>query len=570
MQGFVGGVVWGVVTVGLGLAALSLSKPVGRAPDVADTGQAAVASASVAPRPDAEVAVDTSVFRRDPDLIEMAPSSLAPASQSARDGAHADTDPGTRPDPAKQAGPLAAPTMLEPARVAVAIDDVTGSAAAIDPLPPAGDAEAMPQVDARSDDGATAAVPVFAAAATGPLSEPRDGAAPVVVASTDAARPGTRVEDVAAPALESGFGVSTVSAAVPTSVVVSDVATGGARMLDTQPRISREARAPAPVRATPAAGTPKAEETLVVADVTPAKPLPPFERKPLPQAESQPRIAATPKPAATVATPDAARAPDASPVRASVGKRVVPLTERGTQVAKIATPPAPVAEPEALALMAHAMPFENPQNKPILSIVLIDDMESLGIEALGDFPYPVTFGIDPNHPGAADRMARHRAAGFEVVALVDLPAGATAQDAEVSLASIFDTLPEALAVLEGFDTGVQGSRDLSQQVNAFAAATGRGVVLQANGLNSALRLAERDNVPAAVVFRDFDGAGQSPTTIRRFMDQAAFRARQEGGVVMLGRVRPDTISALLLWGAQDRSNRVALAPVSAMLTQASR
>ena len=34
---------------------------------------------------------------------------------------------------------------------------------------------------------------------------------------------------------------------------------------------------------------------------------------------------------------------------------------------------------------------------------------------------------------------------------------------------------------------------------------------------------------------------------------------------MLGRVRPDTISALLLWGLQDRAERVALAPVSALL-----
>ena len=72
-------------------------------------------------------------------------------------------------------------------------------------------------------------------------------------------------------------------------------------------------------------------------------------------------------------------------------------------------------------------------------------------------------------------------------------------------------------------------------------------------------------MPAATVFRDFDSADQTPTVIRRFLDQAAFRADQEGGVIMLGRVRPDTISALLLWGLQDRAERVALAPVSALL-----
>ena len=54
--------------------------------------------------------------------------------------------------------------------------------------------------------------------------------------------------------------------------------------------------------------------------------------------------------------------------------------------------------------------------------------------------------------------------------------------------------------------------------------------------------------------------------MRRFLDQAAFRAAQEeAGVIMMGRVRPDTISALLLWGLQDRASRVALAPVSAIL-----
>ena len=54
--------------------------------------------------------------------------------------------------------------------------------------------------------------------------------------------------------------------------------------------------------------------------------------------------------------------------------------------------------------------------------------------------------------------------------------------------------------------------------------------------------------------------------IRRFVDQAAFRARQESGVILLGRVRPDTISALTLWGNANRAGQVALAPVSAVLT----
>jgi len=51
------------------------------------------------------------------------------------------------------------------------------------------------------------------------------------------------------------------------------------------------------------------------------------------------------------------------------------------------------------------------------------------------------------------------------------------------------------------------------------------------------------------------------------MDQAAFKARQESGVVLLGRVRPDTISALNLWGNANRAGQVAMAPVTAVLGQ---
>ena len=151
--------------------------------------------------------------------------------------------------------------------------------------------------------------------------------------------------------------------------------------------------------------------------------------------------------------------------------------------------------------------------------------------------------------------------------LADLPAAATPQDAEVALEVWRDKLPEAVAILEGTGTGVQGNRALSDQVTDIAQGTGLGLITQANGLNTVQKLAVRAGVPSAVVFRDFDGAGQTPVVMRRFLDQAAFRAGQDGAVIMLGRVRPDTISALLLWGLQDRAERVALAPVSAVLTR---
>lgn len=58
-----------------------------------------------------------------------------------------------------------------------------------------------------------------------------------------------------------------------------------------------------------------------------------------------------------------------------------------------------------------------------------------------------------------------------------------------------------------------------------------------------------------------------PGLIRRTLDQASFRARQEGGVVMMGRVRANTVSALVQWGLQDRGNEITLVPVSTVLTE---
>lgn len=255
-------------------------------------------------------------------------------------------------------------------------------------------------------------------------------------------------------------------------------------------------------------------------------------------------------------------AADPAPLTPGIGTPVVPLTERDKQETGF---PASGSRPDMTPFTANSEPFFNPEDRPLMSIVLIDDAGAIGAEALAEFPYPLSFAIDPDDPDAAAKMAARREAGFEVLMLADLPRQASPQDAETALEVWRGKLPEAVAILEGVETGVQGNRPLADQVAAVAASAGYGLVTQDSGLNTVQKLALRDGVPAGVVFRDFDGAGQDPRAIRRFLDQAAFRAGQEGAVIMLGRLRPDTITALLLWGLQDRAERVALAPVSASL-----
>lgn len=230
------------------------------------------------------------------------------------------------------------------------------------------------------------------------------------------------------------------------------------------------------------------------------------------------------------------------------------------------------AEPEAVLtpFEIFAADFDNPDAKPLMAVVLMDtgaDLSSgaAGLSALKQLPFPVSFAVDALRPDAAQRMNALRGAGFEVLAVIDLPSGAMASDAEINLSVALQSMPEVVGVLEGVETGVQTTPAAGRQVAQILAQTGHGFVTQNRGLNTVQKLAARQGVPSGVVFRDFDAEDQSALLIRRFLDQAAFRAAQEGSVIMLGRMREETLAALMLWTLQDRAATVAMAPVSAVL-----
>ena len=285
----------------------------------------------------------------------------------------------------------------------------------------------------------------------------------------------------------------------------------------------------------------------------PDQPAPPSGEGASPATALPTPTAQAPAPAAPAPTVMAAPAPEMPSRLPSLGQ---------TQ------PAAPPPPPAALDLYASS--FENPEGKPLMSIVLIDRGDFTGaVDALANFPYQVSFALDPQRPGAAAAMARYREAGFEVLALADIPETATAGDVEASLAATLAALPETVAVLEGDKAGLQGSRVISDQVAAILGETGHGLVLAPRGLDTARKAASKAGLAAATLFRDFDSKGQDANAVRRFLDQAAFKAGQEqGGIIMVGRTRPETISALILWGLADRAERVALAPVSAVLKAA--
>ncbi len=505
MRGFLLGILWGTIVVAAIAAVISLLSPLPSGPDV---NSSTPGSASQSTDQEAESGVERTGV--DADLVNAAPT-VPGASSSSGDLASmdgADTDSGRRP----VVGGDSTLSGLEDGDSSRA---ETGTAT----VPPvAGTAPGTPgQEQAAPDDlgsvGQTSLTQPEIGSDSAALSDPANGdrGAGVSVSSDTPVAPSVPGTAPSTPQDETQVALSSD----PAQPVVPNVSEAGSGFgIDT----------PEPENSDPTGGTsePASEPSRTAA---------------LPQAGSDEDATASP----------------------GIGTRVVPLTERGTAPEEA---PAAAIEPP---IVLYSEPFSNPDNKPMMAIILIDDDESIGVEALANFPQPLTMAVDPAAPDAAEKMARHRAAGFEVVSLINLPIGATAQDAEVALAASFAAMPEVVAVLEGPESGVQGNRSLADQVSAIVQGTGHGLILQENGLNTVYKLAERAGIPAGLVFRDFDGAGQSGAVMRRFLDQAAFRAGRDGGVIMLGRVRPDTVSTLLLWALQDRAARVALAPVSAVL-----
>ncbi|MGO4909681.1 divergent polysaccharide deacetylase family protein [Pseudorhodobacter sp. W20_MBD10_FR17] len=216
----------------------------------------------------------------------------------------------------------------------------------------------------------------------------------------------------------------------------------------------------------------------------------------------------------------------------------------------------------------YAREFANPAQKPLFAILLRDTGgPDLDREALAAIPFPVSFVIDPTRPDAAVAAQIYRAAGQEVLMLgAGIPAGATASDLAVSLEAMNAILPEAVGVVDTETNGFQGNRTLATQVLALIADQGRGVISWDKGLNAASQVAQREGIRSAVIFRAMDGADEKSPVIRRYLDRAAFKAAQDGRVVVEGQTRPETVTALLEWAVEGRAATVAIAPATAVMT----
>ncbi|MBA4350514.1 MAG: hypothetical protein C0427_04615 [Rhodobacter sp.] len=249
-----------------------------------------------------------------------------------------------------------------------------------------------------------------------------------------------------------------------------------------------------------------------------------------------------------------------------IGDDVAPA-EEGVEAEEAETALLPEAALGTTPLELFRRDFDNPDAKPLFAIILIDD----GIPAeerarLAALPFAVSFALDPLAPHSADAARVYREAGQEVLMLASgIPQGATASDLEQTFQALDMAMPEAVAVLDRVEGGFQDTLDLARQAVPIVAEQGRGILTYDRGLNSADQVARREGVPRATIFRVLDGDSESIPKMRNYLDRAAFKAAQEGRVLVIGRAQADTVAAILEWTVEGRAASVALAPVSAVL-----
>jgi uncharacterized protein len=309
---------------------------------------------------------------------------------------------------------------------------------------------------------------------------------------------------------------------------------------------------------------PAPEEPLLAPAPAPASPAPaqivldPPVQSPLPEVTEPPQVMAPPVAETLAPATGLPKTVDGVKTGRLPSIGAAPAAETQAAPAEDATP-----------LTKFARSFSNDAGKPLFAVVLQDTgAADLDRAALAALPFAITFALDPLDPTAAEAERIYRAGGQEVVMLASgIPKGANAGDLEQSFQANVAVLPEAVAVMDIGAGGFQDNRPLATQVVPLIAEQGRGLLTFDKGLNAADQVARRDGVPAARIFRELDAAGEDTPLIRRYLDRAAFKAAQEGRVVVLGTTRPETIAALMAWSVEGRGASVALAPLTAVLTK---
>lgn len=521
-----------------------------------------------------------------------------PPPAATTEAAQAPAAPAAEPAPTASAGSApSGPTA--PAAPAVQPAD-TGVAA--------GQGAAQPQVSSAAALAPAAPAPESAPAAPGsqiadavPAAPPYAPAAPAGHAGVPTAPVNPTVQPGmvgTAPGVQGQAQPEGVPAAVPsTSGVPAEtplpVVAGQARQ--DRPAVV-EGRAPVPQPAVPAAPSaassgaggavasvvvPKAPGSGPVILNQPGAPAAPGQAGDAPPAG---QTAATPaaRPAVTILKPSQPQAGFHSvpgvkvnrlpQVGSASGEAKLPGVKVGSLPGKAATPggsgaarAAPAAEATQPPIVRNAVPAQNPDAKPELAVILIDDgATTLDRSALAASPLPVSFAIDPTAAQAGDWATTYYGGGHEVLLKATaIPRLATPSDLNVTFSAYFRAAPEAVGVIDLAHGGFQDNRLMAQRVVAILAGDGYGLVTYRRGLNAAAQVAATTGIEAAQI------TGATVRTdrggLQRLLDRAAFRAAQEGKVVVAVPASSAVLATIDAWSKGMRGRSVALVPVTAVM-----
>ena len=236
------------------------------------------------------------------------------------------------------------------------------------------------------------------------------------------------------------------------------------------------------------------------------------------------------------------------------GVVAAPLTENAVAAPPQVDPP----------VRRYAVAAANPEGKPALAVILIDDGSASGDRrALASTLLAVSFAVDPTAATAEDAARTYREGGHEVLVLATaIPKLSTPSDLAQTFAAYFRTAPEAVGVIDIDKGGFQDNRMMAQRIVSILGDGGYGLVTYDRGLNAAAQLAGSGHLPATRVFASLDGA---PEAMSRALDRAAFRAAQDGGATVVAPASADTLAIIADWLKGPRGAVVALVPVTAVM-----
>ncbi len=245
----------------------------------------------------------------------------------------------------------------------------------------------------------------------------------------------------------------------------------------------------------------------------------------------------------------------------------------GSELEKDETPTGPAPELQAGTAMAdNAAVFSGDRGRPLMSIILIDNGEFPDLRpGLTGLTAPITFGVNAAISDPQKVARDYRGAGFEIAAVLPgsgrlgLVADLPEEEVAPMLARVLDRVPVAATVIDPIGGPLAKDRGIANAVLDALAVTGHGLLThRGNGLNNVPIIAGEKGVPSELVYRVID-AEPGAANISLELERAVLDASRSGHVIVVGRVRQETVTTLFSWLLGSGAREVTIAPASAVL-----